>query len=185
MDKNVRRMLKGMGLKNGTAFIQSLPCDGKIYFHEMGYRLSGGMIFKLTEPLVNINDMKIMLRLAVGGEPVTEREAAGIDLSCGGKVGCQLMCPLDVGTIEKIEGVDEIRTDPSVVDFIQYYNVGDTITEKNIGTLGQHFCRITFILDSEDKVAEKINEFQSKLRIYAVGGKRMNNLPFSADRMTK
>lgn len=185
MDAKVRRMLKGMGLKNGTAFIQSLPCDGKIYFHEMGYRLSGGMIFKLTEPLVHINDMKIMLRLAVGGEPVTDEEIAGIDLACGGRIGGQLMCPLSVGTIGKIEGVDDIRKDPSVVDFIQYYQVGDSVIEKYIGTLGQHFCRITFIVDSEAEVVEKINYFQSKLRIYDEDGKQMNNMPFSADRITK
>ncbi|MBO5364236.1 MAG: ATP-grasp domain-containing protein [Clostridia bacterium] len=45
MDQQVRQMLKNMGLKNGTAFFQALPCNGKIYFHEMGYRLSGGMLF--------------------------------------------------------------------------------------------------------------------------------------------
>ena len=77
MDASVRRMLRGMGLKNGTAFIQSLPCDGKIYFHEMGYRLSGGMMFKLTEPLVGINDMRLMLRYAVGAGTVTDGELSG------------------------------------------------------------------------------------------------------------
>lgn len=183
MDANVRKMLKGMGLKNGTAFIQSLPCDNKIYFHEMGYRLSGGMIFKLTEPLTNVNDMKLMLRIAVGGEAVTKEETAAIDLSCGGKIGGQLMMPLSVGTIGRIEGVDIVKAHPLVKDFIQYYNVGDTLEQKVIGTLGQQFCRITFIADSKQEVIDAINYFQSIICIYDTNGNKMNNLPFNTSRL--
>ena len=182
MDANVRKMLKGMGLKNGTAFIQSLPCDGKIYFHEMGYRLSGGMIFKLTEPLSNVNDMKMMLRCAVGGESITDDEVKGIDITCGGRIGGQLMIPLDVGTIGRIEGVDEIKAYPAVVDYLQYYNVGDTIEQRNIGTLGQHFGRITFIVDTKSEELDAIKYFQSVIRIYSADGKRMNNLQFDVAR---
>lgn len=182
MDADVRRMLKGMGLKNGTAFIQSLPYQGKIYFHEMGYRLSGGMIFKLTEPLTHVHDMKMMLRYAVGGESITEDEAGHIDLTCGGKIGGQLMMPLDVGTIGSIEGTEKIKTHPSVVDYLQYYRVGDTIEQKVIGTLGQHFGRITFIVDSHEEELDVIRYFQNTVRVYDVDGKRMNNLQFDVSR---
>ena len=185
MDSNVRKMLKGMGLRNGTAFIQSLPCDGKIYFHEMGYRLSGGMIFKLTEPLTNVNDMKMMLRCAVGGESITEKEAANIDLSCGNRIGGQLMMPLDIGTIGRIEGVDNIKDHPFVVDYLQYYQVGDTIESRVIGTLGQHFGRITFIVNSAEEEQEIITHFQNTIRVYDVNGHRMNNLQFNIQRFNK
>ena len=183
MDVSVRKMLKSMGLKDGTAFIQSLPCNGKIYFHEMGYRLSGGMMFKLTEPLVGINDMKIMLRGAVGADYITDEEIAGIDLFCKGKRGCQLMCPLSLGTIGKIDGAEKIKAHPSVVNYIQYYNVGDSIEPKNIGTLSQHFCRITFIVDNECEVASLIEYFQKALNIYDVDGNKMNNMPFDPTRI--
>ena len=185
MDMNVRKMLKGMGLKNGSAFIQSLPYKGKIYFHEMGYRLSGGMIFKLTEPLTHVHDMKVMLRYAVGGGSITPEEAAKIDLLCGGKIGGQLMLPLSVGTIGKIEGLEIIRETCEVVDYLQYYNVGDKIEQKVIGTLGQHFGRITFIVDSHEKELELIKKFQDVIRIYDTDGNRMNNLQFDVSRFDK
>ncbi len=184
MDANVRQMLKGMGLKNGTAFIQSLPCDGKIYFHEMGYRLSGGMIFKLTEPLTGVHDMKMMIRCAVGGESITEKEAASIDLSCRGRIGGQLMMPLDVGTIGRIEGVEQIKKHPAVVDYLQYYDIGDTIESRVIGTLGQHFGRITFIVDSHQEELELIKCFQDLVRVYDTNGNRMNNLQFDPVRFS-
>lgn len=185
MDQDVRRMLKGMGLKNGTAFIQSLPYKGKIYFHEMGYRLSGGMIFKLTEPLVGINDMQLMLRGAVGGEALTDEEIERIDLHCGGRIGGQLMMPLSVGTIGRIEGLDEVKNHSAVVDFIQYYREGDTIEQRVIGTLGQHMCRITFIADTPGEVPGLIDWFQKTLNVYDTEGKKLNNLPFDVRRMEK
>ena len=74
-------------------FFQALPYRGKIYFHEMGYRLSGGMIYKLTEPLMGINDMKMMIRNALGGDCLTPDEAEKIDLTCQGRCGAQLMIP--------------------------------------------------------------------------------------------
>ena len=185
MDEGVRRMLCGMGLKNGTAFIQSLPCDGKIYFHEMGYRLSGGMMFKLTEPLVGINDMRLMIRYAVGGGSVTDAELSGIDLSLGGKVGAQLMMPLDAGTIGRIEGVDAVKAHPAVVDYMQYYNVGDCVEKRFIGTLGQHFCRVTFICDTESEAIEALEFFRDSIVVYNTDGERMNNLLFDTARLSK
>ncbi|MBQ4071554.1 MAG: ATP-grasp domain-containing protein [Clostridia bacterium] len=185
MDGAVRRMLKGMGLKNGTAFIQSLPYGGKIYFHEMGYRLSGGMMFKLTEPLVGINDMKLMIRYAVGGDAVTDGELQGLDLTLGGRIGAQLMMPLDVGTIGRIEGVDKVTAHPAVVDYMQYYNVGDTVEKKNIGTLGQHFCRVTFICDSEREAVECLEYFRDSIVVYDTNGERMNRLLFDTSRLER
>jgi len=185
MDASVRKMLKGMGLKNGTAFIQSLPCDGKIYFHEMGYRLSGGMIFKLTEPLANVHDMKMMLRFSVGGEIITDDEITNIDIGLGGRIGCQLMMPLDSGIIASIDGVEDIKKQEEVVDYIQYYRIGDTVEPRFIGTLGQHFCRITFIVHSQSEAIDAIHRFNDMLRVYDVNGKRMNNMQFDSTRLKK
>lgn len=185
MDAKVRKMLKGMGLKNGTAFIQSLPCDGKIYFHEMGYRLSGGMVFKVTEPLVGINDMQIMLRGAVGCGWATDEELNAITLDCKGKCGCQLMLPLSIGTISRIEGLDKIKEHKLVTDFIQYYNVGDSIEKRNIGTLGQHFGRVTFIANSTEEALQTVEYLQNVLKVYDQDGNIMNNMPFDIKRFSK
>ena len=183
MDANVRKMLKGMGLQNGTAFIQSLPYKGKIYFHEMGYRLSGGMLFKLTEPLTHVNDMKMMIRYALGGETVTDEELANIDLSFEGKAGAQLMVPLNVGTVGKIEGLEEAKALPEVADFIQYYREGETMERRFVGTLGQHFGRFSLLAESEERLLATVERIQSILRIYDTEGKRMNSLVFDLNRV--
>lgn len=183
MDMSVRKMLKGMGLKNGVAFIQSLPLDGKIYFHEMGYRLSGGMLFKLTEPLMDINDMKMMIHFALSGEMGQEEKIKKLDVTKPKCIGAQLMIPLNKGTIGKIIGTDKIKENKMVRDYIQYYEVGDTIEEKHIGTLGQHFGRITFLAETHEQVKETIEYFQKNIEIYDTNGKKMNTLQFDIKRM--
>ena len=183
MDAKVRKMLKGMGLKNGTAFIQSLPYNGKIYFHEMGYRLSGGLLYKLTEPLMGVNDLKMMIRYALGDSSAADSEIKKADISCGGRIGAQLMAPLSTGTISRIEGVDVIKNHPGVCDYLQYYNIGDTIEKKVIGTLGQHFCRITFVCDTYHELIEMINFFQNTLSVFDKDNNKLNSLQFDIKRL--
>ena len=183
MDQKVRSMIRGMGLKNGTVFFQSLPYRGKIYFHEMGYRLSGGLIYKLTEPLMGINDMKMMIRFALGGECITQGEVEKIDLNCGGKYGAQLMMPLKPGTIGSIEGLEKARSLPCVTDFIQYYAVGDTVLEKHVGTLQQHLGRFTMIAESEDEIVRTVREIQRILIVRDKEDQIMNYLTFDCERL--
>ena len=183
MDKNVRAMIKGMGIKTGTVFFQSLPYKGKIYFHEMGYRLSGGMIYKLTEPLMGINDMKLMIRSALGGECITAEEINQIDLNCHGRVGAQLMIPLNAGTIDRVEGLEEAVALPVVTDFIQYYEIGGTVRKEFIGTLQQHFGRFTMIADNAEQLLSAVKEIQNKLVIYSTEQERMNVLQFDLKRL--
>lgn len=185
MDQNVRKMLKGMGLKDGTVFIQALPYKGKIYFHEMGYRLSGGMIFKLTEPLMGINDMQMMIRYAVGGEMLNDNEIERIDLNCNGRFGGQLMVPLREGKISKIEGLDVLKSINAISDFIQYYKEGDTIEAAYIGTLQQLFGRFSFVAQSLEELILAIDDIQKKLKVYDENGDLMTILPFDLKRINK
>ncbi|MBS5571449.1 MAG: ATP-grasp domain-containing protein [Clostridiales bacterium] len=184
MDSNVRAMIKGMGIKSGTVFFQSLPYKGKIYFHEMGYRLSGGMIYKLTEPLMGINDMKMMIRSALGGECITLEEIKKIDLSCSGKVGAQLMIPLSCGIIAKISGLEGILKKEYVIDFLQYYDVGDEILPSVVGTLGQHFGRFTLKADNEEEMLSIINEIQKLLLIEDINGNDLYTMKFDTKRVS-
>ncbi len=183
MDQQVRAMIKGMGIRKGTVFFQSLPYKGKIYFHEMGYRLSGGMIYKLTEPLMGINDMKMMIRCSLGGECITKEETKKIDLKCNGRFGAQLMVPMNIGTIDRVEGLEESIKIPIVKDFIQYYQLGDTVKKEYIGTLQQHFGRFTLIADSEDDIINAITEIQEKLKVYDRDNVQMNAMKFDLSRL--
>lgn len=183
LDQNVQKMFRDMGLKNGVAFIQAIPYKGKIYCHEMGYRLSGGMIYKITEPLMGINDMKMMLRYALGEQLVTKEELNYVDLKQENKVMAQLMIPLECGTIASVEGLEEILTWPNILDFLQYYKVGDSIVPEVYGTLGQHFGRFTLKADNKEEMLELINKIQLNLQIEDIEGNDMYVMKFDIARV--
>lgn len=183
MDHNVRRMLKGMGLQNGVAFFQSLPYNGKIYFHEMGYRLSGGMLFKLTEPMVGVNDMKQMIRYALGEPMYTDDEVKDIDLMHMKGVGAQLMLPVNAGTIAKVEGLSEMLGLPCVTDFIQYHHEGDTVKPEYLGTLSQHFGRLSLLAETEDEILDAVQFINRTLKVIDVDGKEMYTMRFDTVRL--
>lgn len=183
LDKNVQKMFADIGLKNGVAFIQAIPYKGKLYCHEMGYRLSGGMIYKITEPLMGINDMKMMLRYALGEKIATQEEIQKINLKEDNKVIAQLMLPLECGTIGSVDGLEEILSLPNIIDFLQYYNVGDTINPEVYGTLGQHFGRFTLKANNKLEMLELVKNIQQKLSIKNIDGDDMYVMRFDLTRI--
>ena len=183
LDRNIQNMFADMGLKNGTAFIQAIPYNGKIYCHEMGYRLSGGMTYKITEPLMGINDIKMMLRYALGESIIKPEELSRIRLKRDDTVMAQLMIPLNSGKIGFVDGLKEILELKNVIDFLQYYKVGDIITPQVLGTLGQHFGRFTLIAEKKEEMVSLVKIIQYKLKIRDIHGKDMYTMKFDINRL--
>lgn len=183
IDSNVRTMFSDIGMMNGTAFIQALPSKGKIYCNEMGYRLSGGFTYKISEPLFGINDIRMMLRYALGGKIATQNEVSSINLERKDIVMAQLMIPLEPGAIYSISGLETIMENEGVIDFLQYYSEGDCIQYEAVGTLSQHFGRFTLCAERKDDMIALVNFIQENLLIQNNEGEDMYKLKFDVDRL--
>ena len=184
-DAGVRAMLCDMGLKNGTVFAQSLPCDGDFYVHDMGYRLSGGMMYKVSETLTGINDMKMMIRYALGESICTEEDKANFNPTPKGCVIGQLMIPVNAGTVASVKGFDGIESEEGVIQFIQYYHEGDTVAESVIGTLGQQFARISIKAPDKETLVKTVNKIQDRIAITDTEGREMYTMRFDTQRLYK
>lgn len=182
-DQKVRKMFQDMGLRNGTVFAQALPYDEKFYCHDMGLRLSGGMTFRMSEHLTGINDMKMMIRLALGGPICTKEELQQINPNPKNGVVGQLMIPLDAGTISSISGVDAIQNDPAVISYIQYYHEGDTISESAQGTLIQQFARISIAAPNKETLVSIVDRLQNGITIKNTAGNEMYTMRFDTNRL--
>ncbi len=182
-DKKVRAMLSDMGLINGTVFAQSLPYNEDFYCHDMGYRLSGGMTYQMCEELTNINDMRMMIRYAVGGEMCTQEDLENINPIPEGKVAGQLMIPINAGTIASIEGMDAVLNEPAVIQCLQYYHEGDSISEAAIGTLTQQFARISVVASTKDELVRIINRLQDGISVKNTDGDEMYTMRFDTNRL--
>lgn len=182
-DGKFRATIQDLGLKNGTVFAQAIPLDGNYYCHDMGYRLSGGVTYHLSETLTGINDMKMMLRYAMGGPVCTPEEIAQINPLPQGKVVGQLMIPLMAGTIDSISGMDCLQNNPAVLTYIQYYHKGDTIKATDLGTLSQQFARIYIIAENKDQLVAQVNQIQNNISVKDTDGNEMFTLRFDTGRL--
>ncbi len=184
IDEKVKNMLKAMGLQNGTCFIQTLPYQGKLYFMEMGFRMSGGMMYKVLEPTMGVNDIRILLRYTLTGEGYTEEDVKYINLLHPRKSGGQFCIPLNAGTLARIEGLEESKRLPKVTDVLQYYYLGETVEERVIGTLGQQFCRFTVIADSVEEYIATADKIQKTIKVYDTQGRQMNTMDMDFGRLS-
>lgn len=185
INSKVIAMFKSIGLANGTFFMQALVDreDNQIYFHEMGLRLSGGLIYSMLEASCGYNDVKMMIRYALGGPMATDEEMKLIDPYMHGHFAGSLTVPLKEGTIGSINGIEEVKANPHVMSIAQYYNEGDVIEDTVIGTLMQHFCRVKMMTDSFEEYADMINYVQDTIDIKDVDGNSMIYRKFDISRL--
>lgn len=185
INPHVIEMFKSIGVKNGTMFMQALVDQDtkQIYFHEMGLRLSGGLIYSMLEASCGYNDVKMMIRYALGGPMATKEEMKRIDPYMHGHFVGSLTIPLKEGRISSIIGMEEVRNNPNVTSLVQYYKEGDEIHSEDIGTLSQHFCRIKMMTSSVEEYCDLINRIQKTVKIIDQNCNNMVYRYFDADRI--
>lgn len=185
INPNVVQMFESIGIQNGTFFMQALvdQSDGKIYFHEMGLRLSGGLIFPMLEASCGYNDVQMMIRYALGGPMATAEEKKKIDPYMHGHFIGSITIPLKAGTIGTISGVEEVKQNKFVTGFVQYYKAGQTIAPEYIGTLVQHFCRVKMMTHSVEEYKEMVDWVQKTIQVFDTDGEDMIYKRFDTNRM--
>lgn len=179
----VENMIRSIGMRNGVCFLQALVKDGRILFHEMGLRLSGGLMYKLTDERDGINDLKMMIRHTMGEPMCSPEEEARIQPYLDGVLAGSLCVPLNIGTVSKIEGLDAIKALPGVIDVMQNYRIGDRMTADKIGTLPQLFGRFKFMVNHHEEAAQLMDAIQNVLVVLDEDGRDMVYKRFETKRL--
>lgn len=183
IDQSVKKMFKSIGFNNGVFFMQSLPENDEIFFHEMGLRLSGGLTYKITQAATGLNDLEMMIRYALGGKMCGDGDLERIDPYLNGKIAASLCIPLKAGTVGQVVGLNEVIDLLGKESLTQYYQVGDEVLPQSMGTLMQHFGRFKFFVDSREELEQTINKIQDTLKIYDTQGNDMLYMRFDTQRL--
>ena len=154
IDKSVKRMFKGIGLKNGVLFMEAIANSEGIWFYEMGLRVSGGMTYKITEKTNDVNELKMLIQYATTGQMCKPSDITKIDPYFNGYLSASLAIPLTTGTIKSICGLNDIASISEVGNITQYWTEGDTILPKHIATLDQLLARIPIIVKGKKRLGE-------------------------------
>lgn len=173
MHDNVVRMFQNIGIRNGVLLMQAFYENGEFYVYDPGFRLQGEAPHLHMKAVNGFDQREMLIRFALTGSE------GNIDLSLQddpyfhGKSAATLWTLLKKGTVAKIEGLDDVKSDYRVHVNIQRIHEGDTIYESWIGTEKQVLNRLYIVCDTKEELGKTLKEYQGKIRVYDSSGHSM------------
>lgn len=174
-------MLQKMGIRDGVMFIQAFYEDGKFFCYDPGYRTCGAQVYKTVSAANGFFQMDMLIHHALTGSMGGVRLFEQNDPRLGGKVGCNMALLLRPGRIGYIEGIEKIKAHPAVINFTQFLNIGDEVTQ--VGTLKQTFARMHYLCDHRQQLKQAIRDVQALLVIRDESGENMLLPHFDSERI--
>lgn len=167
---NLQKMMSGLGIKNGSFFLQGFIVENDIVFFEMGLRLSGGAGYLQIERQNQINQVEMHLRYALTGK-FDGWDLESYDNPRFERPACVLVVLLKDGKVKTIEGLESIKEHENIFHILQFKHVGDELNAR--GTLNQVFARIYMDGKDTEDLRETISFVKSTLSITDTDGKNM------------
>ena len=172
MENKLKNMVSGLGMKDGTMFMQCFVVDGVLMPFEMGYRLCGAQEYILCAAENEIDSCQMLLNYALVGriEGWNAAEKNDPQFKHNDAILLMLMRP---GKITQILGMEELHAMPEILKVIQFYYEGDEIGNGSMGTLNQTFARVFIQGKNADHLLSLIDHIQKTLMVLDENGEQM------------
>lgn len=171
-NQKVVNMFKGIGLQNGTLFLQGFATDQGCPIYEMGLRFNGAKQYNLLQEENGFSTMDMMIHYSLTGE-MNEPDITQLANPNFDHVYCTLSILGRPGHVTSVQGIEELRTLLEVLDVSPWYYGGEEITEKLMGTQRQILCRVTLKTKDRASMAEAIDRVYSIFDVLDDHGKSM------------
>lgn len=171
-------MLEGIGVKNGSLFIQAIMHDGRLYCYEAGMRLNGCKTYQILEYENDYNTFEHLMEFALTGSmggptafsPKFKRWYATLNVL--GEPGA---------TIAEYRGIKALETYPWLIHIARRYKEGDTIPADSAGTLVQDTTRIHVVADTKEELMARIAKVNELYQILDPEGRNIILKPHDLD----
>ena len=178
-DKAIKKMIKGLGLKNGSIFFQCfVDKDGIVRTYEPGYRLNGAQEHMIISKVSGIDAKKLYINLALNGK-VADVDLESLSNPKPKQISCKLSPLVKPGKIKQIAGIEEIKKLADVVSVNPSYEEGDEVTGK--GTLKQIVCRFFIVSENKSDLIHTINQIYDMFKVRDSDGNNMLIGKFDTD----
>lgn len=169
-DPLVLRMLKGIGLKNGSLFMQACVKDGKVYFYEAGMRLNGCKTYQILEVENDYNTLEHLMLYALTGS-MGER----VDFSPKFRswYATWNLVGRPGAVCQSFVGKRELESYPWLIHAATRFQQGERIPESARGTLGQLAGRFHVYGSTKEQLLERIDRMQTLFRIEDPAGQNV------------
>lgn len=149
------KMLVGIGIKNGSMFIQAVVHGDQLYCYEAGMRLNGCKTYQILEVENDYNTFEHLMLLALTGSlgekkqfnPKFNRWYATLNV-----------LGIPGTTIAEVRGEKELNSYPWLIHIARRDGVGHTIPADSAGTLVQDTTRIHVMADTKEDLMERVKK---------------------------
>jgi biotin carboxylase len=166
MDKEypkMTKMLKSIGLKNAILTISAFVEDDNFYYYDPGFRLQGEAPNLHMENINGFDQKQFLIDIALGNE-LNKDNITKADFQ--NNHAATIWFLLKKGTIDKIEGFDQIEKDSSIFHISRRLFEGDVITEDMVGTESQVMARIYLCCKTKQELKNKISEIYNTIKVF-------------------
>ena len=172
IEPRVKEMLSSIGIKNGMMFMQCLVENDECIVYDIGFRLTGSLEYKLLDAICGYNPLEMMIRFALTGQMANYsiKEKA---TPYWNKYACNVSFLAKPGIVGKIDGIDDIRKIPKVIDAVLAHVEGDEIPESAKGTLKQIILRVFATASNQKELEEVLNDIYHSLKVTSLDGENM------------
>lgn len=172
-DKDVKRMVEGIGLKNGVISLQGFKkTDGTMKFFELGFRLGGTSTFHYTNYFNNVSHLDMLISYSLSGN-MHEEELEKEDATFKGKKGCTFTLLSKPGIISYQTGGEKLKNVSSIIHSCFYHKNGTEI--KDDGSQFAKTYRAYIVGDDYKSIRKTIRLIQDSI---VVLDSEKNNLLF-------
>lgn len=148
-------MLKGIGLKNGSMFIQAIVKDDVLYLYEAGMRLNGCKTYHILEVENDYNTFEHLMNYALTGS-MGRFTKFNPRFSRWYATWCVVTKPeIKIGGFL---GEQELASYPWLICNDKRYHQGDKIPADFIGTLGQLSSRMHLYGNTKEQLIEHLKK---------------------------
>lgn len=161
-NKKVIEMLRGIGVKNGSLFMQAVVRGEQIYFYEAGMRLNGCKTYQILEVENGYNTFEHLIQYALTGSMGEHCQFNArfsrwyATWNVVGKPGM---------TCAEFIGKEKIDSYSWVIRNAQTYGPGETIPESAKGTLIQLVSRIHVLGETKEELLAHIDTLQKQYHV--------------------
>jgi len=175
LDRNIRKMLEGMGIKNGLVLIQALYENGEFFVYEMAYRLTGEQHYRLVLKQHGISIAEFMLKLALG-EDVSEFDTDLLSDENFIYPSVNLAVVLKPGTIKEIKGLEKVYKIDEVISYNLTHKNGDCIAAS--GDYSHMLIRVNMVAQKHEALKKAILKVKDFITVTNENGEDMVVSPF-------
>lgn len=173
MHRNITRMFKEIGIRDGVLMISAFYENGEFYVYDTGFRLQGEAPHLLMKAIHGFDQREMLIRFALTGSQGDIDLAKADDTNLRGKKAATLWFLLKQGTISRIEGLDLWKEDCDAVACVQRKYVGDQIVPEWIGTEKQVLARLYLVSDTREKLALELKHYMKNVKVLDQDGNNM------------